>query len=114
RQEIPPQEPPPEYPSAVHPLQRHAAAPFEPEPDYHQAPPPPFEEDDREPDPSRYDDALYGQLDAGGHQSRHEPAYADDAYAYQDGYDDGIEDQDQRRRGGMATVVVVLALAVVG
>jgi hypothetical protein len=119
RQEIPQQEPPPEYPEAVHPLQRYAAARVEPEPDYHQAQPA-FDDDDREPDPShdpdpsRYDDALYGQLDVGGHQSQHDPAYADDAYAYQDGYDDGIEDQGQKRRGGMATVIVVLALAVVG
>jgi hypothetical protein len=113
RQEIRPQEPPPEYPDPVHPLQRYAAARTEPEPDYHQAPPP-FDDDGREPDPSRYDDALYGQLDAGAQQSQRDPAYADDAYAYQDGYDDGIEDQGQKRRGGMATVIVVLALAVVG
>jgi SPOR domain len=114
RQEIPQQEPPPEYPDAVHPLQRHVAARAEPEPDYHQAPPPPFEDDHRELDPSRYDDALYGQLDAGGHQALHDPAYADDAYDYRDDYDDGIEDQDQKRRGGLATVIAVLALAVVG
>jgi hypothetical protein len=120
RQEIPQQEPPPEYPEAVHPLQRYAAARVEPEPDYHQ-PQPAFDDDDREPDPSRYDpdpsrydDALYGQLDVGGHQSQHDPAYADDAYGYQDGYEDGIGDQDEKRRGGMATVIVVLALAVVG
>jgi SPOR domain len=113
RQEIPQQEPPPEYPDAVHPLQRYAAERAEPEPDYHQAPPP-FDDDDREPDPSRYDDALYGQLDTGAQQSQHDPAYAEDAYSYQDGYDDGIEDQGQKRRGGMATVIVVLALAVVG
>ncbi len=40
--------------------------------------------------------------------------YADDDYAYQDGYDDGVEQQVQKRRGGMATVVVVLGLAVFG
>ncbi len=67
-----------------------------------------------EPDPSRYDDALYGQLDTGAQQSQHDPAYADDAYAYQDGYDDGAEEQVRKRRGGMITVAVVLALAVVG
>ena len=38
----------------------------------------------------------------------------DDAYAYQDGYDDGAEEPGQKRRGGMVTVIVVLALAVVG
>ena len=47
-------------------------------------------------------------------RSSTDPAYADDAYAYQDGYDDGAEDQVQKRRGGMVTVFVVLALAVVG
>jgi hypothetical protein len=113
RQEIPQPEPAPEYPSAMHPLQRHAAARAEPEPEYHQAPPP-YDDEEPEPDPSRYDDALYGQLNTGAQESQHEPAYADDAYAYQDGYDDGIEDRGQKRRGGMATVIVVLALAVVG
>jgi hypothetical protein len=96
-----------DYPSAVHPLQRHAA----PASDYHQAPP--FADAEQEPDPSRYDDALFGQLDT-GEASRHDPAYTDDPYAYQDGYGDGSEDPVQKRRGGMVTVVVVLALAVVG
>ena len=40
-------------------------------------------------------------------------SYADDAYAYQDGYDDE-EDRAPKRRGGLVTVAVVLALAVVG
>lgn len=109
RQEVPQQEPPPDYPSAVHPLQRYAAARPAPEPD--------FQEEPRyadEPDPSRYDDALYGQLDSGAQGFQHDPAYADDAYAYQDGYEDGADEPVQKRRGGMLTVVVVLALAVVG
>jgi hypothetical protein len=109
RQQVPPQQD--DYPSAVHPLQRYAATHAAPEPDYD--PEPPFPEAGREPDSSRYDDALYGQLDDGGHQSLHDPAYADDAYAYQDGYD-SAEDQVQKRRGGMVTVIVVLVLAVVG
>ena len=87
---------------------QHAA----PEPDYHEAPP--YADADREPDPSRYDDALYGQLDPGAQHAQHDPAYADDPYAYQDGYDDGAEEPVKKRRGGMVTVVVVLALAVVG
>ena len=45
---------------------------------------------------------------------QHDQAYADDPYAYQDGYDEGAEEPVQKRRGGMVTVVVVLALAVVG
>jgi hypothetical protein len=112
RQEAPP--PPQDYPSAVHPLHRYAAAQPAPEPDYHPAPTLPFADDDREPDPSRYDDALYGALDSGTQDTLHDPVYADDAYAYQDGYGDGSEDQVPKRRGGMATVVVVLALAVLG
>jgi hypothetical protein len=107
RQETPEQQQ--DYPSAVHPLQRYAAAHAAPEPEYHE--PLPFPEAGHEPDPSRYDDALYGRLDDG---TQHNQAYADDAYAYQDGYGDGAEDQVPKRRGGMATVIVVLALAVVG
>ena len=111
RQEaVPPEE---DYPSAVHPLHRYAATHAAPEPDYHPAPP--FADEDHEPDPSRYDDALYGALDSGAQQDAlHDPVYAEDAYAYQDGYGDGGEDQVPKRRGGMATVVVVLALAVLG
>ena len=113
RQESPQQEHyPQDYPSAVHPLQRYAAQHAAPEPDYQQVPP--FAEADQEPDPSRYDDALYGQIDTGAQESQHDPAYADDAYAYQDSYGDGAEDHLRKRRGGMITVVVVLALAVVG
>jgi hypothetical protein len=115
RQEAPP--PPQDYPSSVHPLHRYAAAQPapEPEPDYHPAPELPFADNEHDPDPARYDDALYGSLDSGvQHNSQHDAVYADDAYAYQDGYDDGTEDQAPKRRGGMATVVVVLALAVLG
>ncbi|MEA2795669.1 MAG: hypothetical protein QOI87_3049 [Bradyrhizobium sp.] len=113
RQESPPQEDyPQEYPSAVHPLQRYAAQHAAPEPDHHHAPP--FVDADHEPDPSRYDDALYGELDSGAQPLRHDQAYADDSYAYDDGYGEVAEDQVGKRRGGMITVVVVLALAVVG
>jgi hypothetical protein len=102
-----------DYPSSEHPLRRYAAqyAAPEPEPEYDAAPQ--SAEVDQLLDPARYDDALYGELDAHGHQAAHDPAYADDAYAYQDGYDEG-EAPVQKRRGGLATVVVVLALAVVG
>jgi hypothetical protein len=113
RQEAP--EPPQDYPSAVHPLHRYAAAPAAPEPDYHSAPTLPFADDEHDSDPARYDDALYGALDSGTQQgTQHDPVYADDAYAYQDGYGDDTEDHVPKRRGGMTTVVVVLALAVVG
>jgi hypothetical protein len=108
RQEAPKQDYPEDYPSAVHPLHRYATPRAAPEPDYDQAPP--FADPDQGPDPSRYDDALYGQLEG----SQHDPAYADDAYAYQDSYGDNAEDLVQKRRGGIVTVVVLLALAVMG
>jgi hypothetical protein len=99
-----------DYPSAVHPLQRYAAARAAPEPEYQEAP----YDDAPEADPSRYDDALYGQINDGLQQYQHEQqAYADDRYAYQEGYDDGAVEQ-VRKRGGIFTVIVVLALAVVG
>ena len=47
-------------------------------------------------------------------QQPHDPAYADDPYAYQDGYGDEPEEPVKKRSGGMITVVAVLALAVVG
>ncbi len=99
-----------DYPETVHPLQRYAAA--RPAPDYHQEPT--YADAEQDADPSRYDEALYGQLDPGDEQSQHDAGYADDAYAYQDDYQDGIEDQPYKRRGGVVTVAAVLALAVVG
>jgi hypothetical protein len=102
-----------DYPSAVHPLHRYAAAHPAPEPDYHEAPA--FaDEADPQADPSRYDDALYGQLDLDAQEPPHAQGYSDDPYAYQDGYADAAEEPIQKRRGGMVTVVVVLALAVLG
>jgi hypothetical protein len=109
RQEAPQQD----YPSAVHPLHRYAAAHPAPEPDYHEAPP--FaDEADHEADPSRYDDALYGQLDADGQHVTHAQAYSDDPYGYQDGYAESADEPIRKRRGGMVTVAFVLALAVLG
>ncbi len=102
----------------MHPLQRYAVplAAAEPEPDYGHAPA--FSDAaDHEADPSRYDDALYGELEAGAHQpAQHDASYPDDPYGYQDNYDDGADDQvPKKRRGGMVTIVVgLLALAVVG
>jgi hypothetical protein len=114
RQEAPPP-PQDDYPSAVHPLQRYAAShpPAEPE-DYDPAdlfadPP----QEHHEPDLSRYDEALYGGFDSQAQNAQHDQAYADDGYAYEE--DQPFEAADQpRRRGGMITVVAVLALAVFG
>jgi hypothetical protein len=100
-----------DFPSAVHPLHRYATPVAPPEPEYHPAPS--FAETNHEPDPSRYDEALYGRLDS-GQPPPHDPAYADDAYAYQYGYADEPEDQVKRSSSGLITVVAVLVLAVVG
>jgi hypothetical protein len=116
RQEVPQQDypsqdyPSQDYPSSVHPLQRHATPRAAPAPEY--PPEPVYADADPEPDPSRYDNALYGELDPGAEEPQHDQAYADDDYAYQDG--DGAEQQVEKRHGGMVTVLVVLALAVVG
>ncbi len=112
RAAAPPEPPAEDYPSAVHPLRRYATPVPLPEPDYHEAPA--YADDQHATDPSRYDDALYGQLDH-GQAPQHDPAYPDDPYAYDDGYGEGEEQQPARKRGaGMMTVVAVLALAVVG
>jgi hypothetical protein len=116
RHEAPP--PPPQddyqsdddYPSEVHPLHRYAAQPPA-QPDYDSAQL--FADTPHEqPDPSRYDDALYGSLDEGVQSAQHDQAYADDAYAYED--DRHFEVEEPRKRGGLITVFAVLALAVFG
>src|SRR5436190_8788430 len=109
RQEVPEQDDP--HPSAVHPLHRYATQRAAPEPDYDQAR---FADADREPDPSRYDDALYGELDSDTQEQQYGQAYSDDPYGHQDGYGEEGEEPVRKRRGGMVTVVIVLALAVVG
>jgi hypothetical protein len=116
RQEVPPEpqyeEPEPDYqPSPVHPLHRYAAQPaIAPEQDYHE----PQQQYTEEPaaDPSRYDDALYGQLESGEQEYARDPAYPDDPYAYQSGYEE--EPEPKKRSNGLVTVAAVLALAVVG
>jgi len=99
-----------DYP--VHPLHRYATP--EPAAQYEnyrdeQA----YEETAEQADPSRYDEALYGQLESGAQDYQREPAYPDDPYAYQDGYDEEAAPA-RKRGGGFLTVVAVLALAVVG
>ena len=128
QQDVHYEEPTEGYPNAVHPLHRYAAQqPAYQQPSAYQQPPaypqaPAYHQDYREPaydeteeqaDPARYDDALYGQLDQGAQDFQREPAYPDDPYAYQDGYEDEPEERP-RRRGGLLTVAAVLALAVVG
>lgn len=93
--------------------QRYQAEHYEAEPDYHQAPSfAAASHDAPQADPGRYDEALYGQL-PGRDAHAQDENYQDDAYAYPDGYGEAAE-EPQKRRGGMMTVAVVLALAVVG
>lgn len=101
-------------PSPVHPLHRYAqpAAPAPPpQAQYQYQDEQPYA-DEGQPDPSRYDDALYGQIESSADYQR-DPAYPDDPYAYQGAYDEEPEEQP-RKRGGMITVAAVLALAVLG
>jgi hypothetical protein len=114
QQEAPPQQD--FFDTSVHPLRRYAATHAPAEPEYHEAPPFAAEPDQHaQADPARYDDALYGQPDPGTYEAQQpDAAYADDPYAYQDGYGEESEEEQKPRRGGMMTVVAVLALAVVG
>lgn len=111
------EEPEPEQdyqPAAVHPLHRYAAQHQQqvaPQQDYQEEP---YAETEAEVDPSRYDEALYGQIESGAQDYQRDPDYPDDPYAYQDGYEDGGSDQVERRRGGVVMVAAVLALAVIG
>lgn len=119
RQEAPPPED--DYPSAVHPLHRYAAAHPPAEPDYDDAQydrgqydhGQSFAEPAHEADPSRYDEALYGSFDSGAQHAQHDQGYGDDGYGYED--DQQFDEQSEpKRRGGLITVAAVLALAVFG
>ena len=119
RQEAAPPPPPPqdyddepEYqPAPMHPLHRYGAQqPQAPAQDYYEAPQ--YADAEPKPDPSRYDDALYGRIESGEQDYQRDPAYPDDPYAYQNGYDE--EPAPKKRSSGLMTVVAVLALAVVG
>ncbi|HEY3791488.1 MAG TPA: SPOR domain-containing protein [Bradyrhizobium sp.] len=107
RQEAPQQD----YPSSVHPLQRYAAQHVAPDPDDQEAS---YADDDQEAEPSRYDDALYGEYDPGAEPAQPDRAFANDPYGYHPGYAEEAPEPAPRRRGGIATVAAVLALAVVG
>jgi hypothetical protein len=103
-------QPQPDHLSAVHPLHRYAATNRAPEPEYEETQA--YEEAEEEGDLSRYDDALYGELESGEQDRQHEQAYAEDGYDYQDEYAEPVE--EPKRRRGMITVFAVLALAVFG
>ena len=82
----------------MHPLHRYAAG-STPRPSriISQAPPLSPMPISTQADPSRYDDALYGQLDPGAQDLQHDPAYPDDPYAYQDDYDEDAEEPAPKR-----------------
>ena len=105
-----PVQPQQDHYSAVHPLHRYATSNPAPEQDqdYDQS----YVDPDREPDLSRYDDTLYGEQDAGAQSDPPDQAYADDAYDYQDDYADS--EAEPKRRGRLAVVFAVFALAVFG
>ena len=88
-------------PDPVHPLHRHgqSAAAAPPQAHHQYQDEQQYAEDAEEADPSRYDDALYGQIESAQDYQR-DPAYPDDPYAYQGGYDEEPEERP-RRRGGM-------------
>jgi hypothetical protein len=114
--DLPAQPDPPQYAEAApHPVLRRAAVYPDNEP-HVQHPQP---ESYRQADPDRYDDVLFGRLPDG----RGAPAYEDQfpretyseaPFGYQDGYGAEEDQPASPRRGRMATVVAVLALAVVG
>jgi SPOR domain len=104
------------YPDQDHPGAEHAIRryPGHPDPVHESHLHEPSFESAAEPlDPSRYDEALFGPLDTDRQDSEYGQAYSDDPYAYQ-GYGEEAEEEAPKRRGGLTTVVAVLALAVIG
>ena len=96
--------------SAGHPLNRYAAQlAAASEQDHHE---PQQDADEQLADSSRYDDALYGPIKSVEQENAGDPAYPDDPYAYQRGYEE--EPEPRKRSSRMVTVAAVLALAVVG
>jgi hypothetical protein len=92
---------------------RFGAADAAAEPHLHDEPA--FAELAASPDPSRYDDALFGQLGPAQQDYQGEQAYQhDDGFGYQDGYDEAEEHEPPKRSGGKLMVVAILALAVLG
>src|SRR5882724_4750067 len=104
-----------DYPGTTHPLQPRFAAQPPPLDQHFRHDEPGFAVPEDEPDPARYDEALFGQIDTGTQDDfQRDPAFSDDPYGYEDGYEDDNEEPEPKRRGGLMTIVAVLALAVVG
>ena len=100
RQEAPPLQEydEPEQPSPVHPMLRYAAPPATAS-----------EQDHHEPQAA---EERYGLIKSVEQENARDPAYPDDPYAHQRGYEE--EPEPRTRTGRMVTVAAVLALAVVG
>ena len=100
RQEAEYEEPQPEYqPSPVHPLHRYAAPPAAAsEQDHHE--------------PQQDADEQHGLIKSVEQENARDPAYPDDPYAHQRGYEQ--EPAPRTRSGWVVTVAAVLTLAVVG
>lgn len=87
--------------------QRPGTLPVPVQADYQQQP----VYDEQEADPSRYDEALYGQI-APAPQYQNEQGFQGEQFSY-DNYDDA-EDETPKRRSGMLIVAGIIALAFVG
>jgi len=107
----------PSFAADVHPLRRYAAAHHLPDPTQQGAQNPETEPGYAE----RYDEALYGPVESDDHYAaqgyqqgyQQESGYQEDGPYYQDDYADDVQDR-KPRRGGLTTVMAVLALAIVG
>jgi hypothetical protein len=114
-----PQSAQPTYQGDLHPVRRFATAqPAQPQ-SYDELPLDHRQQPRDLAESERYDDALYGSADSApgysAQDSQSHGGYYDDSYAYQE--DDGYESREapeRPRRGGLTTVIAVLALAVVG
>lgn len=109
----PPQAPAePDLQGSVHPVHRYGAGNAAPPNDFQEEG---FADEEDQPDPSRYDDTLFGQVDDGAREFRRDQGYSDDAYAFEeDGYDEGEDEGQKKRGGGLSKIAMVLALAVIG
>ncbi|WP_024506995.1 SPOR domain-containing protein [Bradyrhizobium sp. ARR65] len=110
-----------DYAGSMHPLHQYGVTPQQAQPDAYYGDRQHYQDEQAyaEPqaalDPSRYDDALYGQLETSLQDLQREPGYPDDPYAYEAGYQEESEEEPaQRRRGPMLAVIAVLALGVLG
>ncbi len=66
------------------------------------------------PDAGRYDEALFGKMPEPQQHAHHDDYAAHHRADHADDYDDQDYDDMPKRRGGMRTVAIVMALAVVG